>query len=194
MSYLQILRTKAEWQGIVPTALDVVCEPVDFSSDKVRACLPDVARELFRTMYATMGVGMAASQVGILWQMAVIHPNVMAPSVLDGEPRILINPLVEKMGQEESSAMESCMSLPGLRGEVRRPDRIRVTSCRLDGSLEVFELSGFSARVVQHEADHLNGLVYWAGINPADLERTPDGSSGRLADKAMAAILKREAG
>lgn len=192
MSFLTIVRTKAEWLGVVPTALDVVCEPVDFGSSKVRACLQDVAWELFRTMYDGLGVGIAAPQVGILWQIAVVHPNVMAPSVLDGDPRILINPTIEDLGFGESAAIENCMSLPGLRGEVRRPDRIRVTNFKLDGSQEVFELEGFSARVVQHEVEHLHGRVYWAGIEPDAMLRAPAGASGRLADRAIERVLKSQ--
>ena len=103
------------------------------------------------TMYEAMGVGLAAPQVGILKRIVVID-------VGDG-PIILINPeIIEKSGEQTGD--EGCLSVPGMSGQVTRPDHVKVKALNEDMEEVVYEGEGLLARAFCHELDHLDGHMY----------------------------------
>lgn len=134
-------------------------EPVAvFDTPELHALIAD----MFDTMAAAGGVGLAAPQIGVGLQVVIFgfersarYPD--APAV---PLTILINPSITPLDSAESAAWEGCLSVPGMRGEVTRPDRVRYTGFDPQGGRIEREVDGFHARVVQHECDHLNGILY----------------------------------
>jgi len=104
-------------------------------------------------MHQAMGVGLAATQVGVLHRVLVYR--VQADSPIVG----LVNPEVEWSGREAEAMEEGCLSLPAVHLEVERPIFVRVSAQDLDGAPLTIEASGFEARVLQHEIDHLDGVL-----------------------------------
>jgi peptide deformylase len=152
---LNVVHARMEWSEVVPTALRMPCKEVDLSDPEVLAALPGVIEDMFHTMYALAGYGLAAPQVGILWRLAVLDTRSA------GEQLVLVNPEIEPIGDECGDYNEGCLSLPGFRGDVSRPLAIRVRHWNLAGERVEFDADGLLARVIQHEVDHLNGRLYW---------------------------------
>lgn len=122
-------------------------KPVLKVDDEVRRFIAD----LFETMYAARGVGLAANQVGVARRVAVVDA--------DGEKLVLVNPrIVEASGRETGE--EGCLSIPDLFGDVTRPDRVVLEALDQDGISYRRELVGLPARAVQHEIDHLDGILF----------------------------------
>lgn len=136
-----------------------LAKPVEtFATAELRELLDD----LFDTMRATDGVGIAAPQIGVDLQVVIFgfEQNPRYPTE-DGVPEtVLINPVITPLTDEEDEAWEGCLSVPGLRGLVPRPTRVRYSGFDFDGNLIDREVDGFHARVVQHEYDHLIGRLY----------------------------------
>ena len=134
-------------------------EPVDeFKTPELEALIND----MFDTMEANDGAGLAAPQIGI-FQRVVIFSVEANPRYPDAEtvPRtILINPEIKRLGQETETGWEGCLSIPGMRGAVTRPSHIRYSGYDETGRRFMREVTGFHARVVQHEVDHLDGILY----------------------------------
>ena len=131
---------------------------------------PDVAR-LVRSMIETMidaeGTGLAAPQVHVPWRVVIFEvPAERQDGDGDGEDgageplTVLVNPHVEPLGDEIEIAMEACLSVPGMAGPVPRFRDIRYRYQTLDGERVERTASGFHARVIQHECDHLDGILY----------------------------------
>lgn len=107
-------------------------------------------------MYAAKGVGLAANQVDLPFQLFVV--NEMADPD-EGEELVFINPVIEKpKGREEKE--EGCLSLPGVYANVARPTQIHITAYALDGSLIDKTVDGMLARIIQHEYDHVHGTMF----------------------------------
>lgn len=122
----------------------------------VDAELRAIVAEMFELMYESRGVGLAANQVDLPIRMFVAN---LAAEPDEGEELVFINPVLTRpKGNEE--AEEGCLSLPGLFGPVRRPKQIRVQAYDLKGELIEAELTGLLSRVVQHETDHLDGVLF----------------------------------
>lgn len=118
--------------------------------------------DMLDTMAAAGGVGLAAPQIGVDAQVVIFGFEESA-RYPDAEPvprTVLINPVIEVLGDEEDEAWEGCLSVPGLRGVVPRPTHIRYRGLDEAGQVIEREVSGFHARVVQHECDHLIGRLY----------------------------------
>ncbi|MDE6801535.1 MAG: peptide deformylase [Muribaculaceae bacterium] len=124
--------------------------------------LPKLVDDMFETMYASEGVGLAAPQIGKSIRLVVIDASPVADAFPECEGRklVLINPEVEVLDGDPISRSEGCLSLPGLSEDVKRVEHIRLTWDDLDGNEHSEEMSGFLARIVQHECDHLDGHVY----------------------------------
>lgn len=124
--------------------------------------LKELIENMFETMYASEGVGIAAPQIGRADRIVVIDADPVKDSFPEcaGRKLVLINPEIEILGDDEVSREEGCLSLPGLSEKVSRVEKIRLTW--LDENLEKHteEISGFLARIVQHECDHLEGKLY----------------------------------
>lgn len=120
--------------------------------------LQELVDELFETMRAARGIGLAAPQVGVGLQLLVYAEEESGIA-----PRVLVNPMVEPlMGSagELVEDWEGCLSIPGLRGLVPRHPAVRVRALDREGRALDYRAEGLEARVVQHEVDHLNGVVF----------------------------------
>jgi peptide deformylase len=136
-----------------------VSEPVTrFGTDELGALIGD----LWDTMWATDGVGIAAPQIGVA-QRVVVFGFTANPRYPDAPPvqeTVLINPIITALTDELEEGWEGCLSVPGLRGAVSRPGRIRYQGFDADGKAIDRTVDGFHARAVQHEFDHLDGILY----------------------------------
>ena len=130
--------------------------------DFATPALQELIEDMFDTMAAAGGVGLAAPQIGVGLQLVIFGFEASAryPDAGAVPQTILINPLITPLGDAEESAWEGCLSVPGLRGEVPRHARIRYQGFAADGSAIDRTVEGFHARVVQHECDHLIGRLY----------------------------------
>ena len=136
-----------------------VSEPVTgFDTPELHALIAD----MFDTMAALSGAGLAAPQIGVS-KRVVIFGVEANPRYPDAEPvptTVLINPIIEILGQERDDGWEGCLSVPGMRGLVSRYTRLRYCGFDQYGKPVDREVRGFHARVVQHECDHLDGILY----------------------------------
>lgn len=122
---------------------------------RVDAELRDIVRQMFDLMYTANGVGLAANQVNLPLRLFIVNLKAQP----DGEELVFINPVISlPKGSEE--AEEGCLSLPGLYGQVKRPKQVRINAYNLSGQEITANLSGLLARVVQHELDHLDGVLF----------------------------------
>lgn len=136
-----------------------VAEPVrEFGTPALQTLVAD----MFETMAAAKGAGLAAPQIGVNLQLVIFGytSNVRYPDAPPVPPTVLINPVITPLDEEVVNGWEGCLSVPGLRGVVPRHARIRYTGCDPDGRPIEREADGFHARVVQHECDHLIGRLY----------------------------------
>lgn len=132
---------------------------------------PDVARlvsAMVETMEDADGTGLAAPQVHLPWRIVVYKvEDDRADEEEEGEGvplTVLVNPVIEFLDDATSIGFEACLSVPGMAGPVRRHDNIRVTYQTLENERVTFDAHGFHARVIQHECDHLDGILYPARI------------------------------
>lgn len=124
------------------------CREVSEITDRIRETLDDMVD----TMREELGVGLAAPQVGVIRRMFVAEPE-------PGRVYYMINPEIYfEEGSEEE--YEGCLSVPGLIGIVERPQKIKIRALDRDGVEQDYEFEGFDARVMCHENDHLNGVLY----------------------------------
>ncbi len=137
-----------------------VAQPVtDFDSDALHLLVLD----MFDTMHAVNGAGLAAPQIGVDLQVVIFGTGAPNPRYPDAPvvPRtVLVNPVVTPLGDAQEEGWEGCLSVPGLRGVVPRWARVRYTGFDPYGDPIEREVDGFHARVVQHEVDHLLGKLY----------------------------------
>ena len=121
-----------------------------------------LAEDLHETMVAANGAGLAAPQIGVDLRVVLFgfQKSERYPEAPPVPKTLLINPVIERIGDELEEGWEGCLSVPGLRGVVARPRRIRYRGFDLQGQLIEREAEGFHARVVQHECDHLDGILY----------------------------------
>lgn len=124
--------------------------------------LHDLITDLFDTMHAHDGVGIAAPQIGVGLQVVIFgfQSSERYPDAEAVPQTVLINPLLTPLGDAEDEGWEGCLSVPGLRGKVPRYTRLRYQGFDASGQLIEREVEGFHARVVQHECDHLAGVLY----------------------------------
>ncbi|MBY0308199.1 MAG: peptide deformylase [Phycisphaerales bacterium] len=130
-----------------------------------------VAKRMIDLMFQAEGIGLAAPQVGLPWRMFLVH----VPEDADAEggprlagsclpeatlgPRVYIDPRITAYGGSLGAFEEGCLSLPGIRGEVLRPSQVTVTATDLDGRKFTETVAGLLARCIQHELDHLDGVL-----------------------------------
>ncbi|QLG87770.1 peptide deformylase [Chitinibacter bivalviorum] len=124
--------------------------------------LHQLITDLFDTMAATGGVGIAAPQIGVDLQVVVFgfSHSERYPDAKAVPQTILINPVITVLDDQEELGWEGCLSVPGLRGEVARAAKIRYQGFDQFGQVIDRTVEGFHARVVQHECDHLWGILY----------------------------------
>jgi peptide deformylase len=135
-------------------------------SEPVRAFGTTELRELLQDMRDTMahlnGAGLAAPQIGVGLRVVIfgVHANPRYPDVDEVPDTVLINPQLTPLGEELEEGWEGCLSVPGMRGWVPRFQRLRYQGLDENGKPFEREVEGFHARVVQHEVDHLDGVLY----------------------------------
>lgn len=123
---------------------------------RVDAELRRIVSAMFDLMYEARGIGLAANQVDLPLRLFVMNPSGERDS---GDERVFINPVLS--GHKGSAdAEEGCLSLPGLYGHVTRPERVRVSAYDVRGEPIEEELTGIVSRIVQHETDHLDGVLF----------------------------------
>ncbi len=124
--------------------------------------LHELVRDMIDTMRHLNGAGLAAPQIGVDLQVVIfeVERNPRYPDADRVPLTVLVNPLLEPLTQEMEEGWEGCLSLPGLRGLVPRHTRLRYRGLDADGNPIDRTVDGFHARVVQHEVDHLRGILY----------------------------------
>lgn len=125
--------------------------PVAAFDDDVRQLISD----MFDTMYAEDGVGLAAPQVGVSERVIVVDPR---DDVV--QPFALVNPEILEFSEDLDRGEEGCLSIPGLKEIVERPWSIRIRGLDREGAPVEFEAEGLLARILQHEVDHLDGILF----------------------------------
>ena len=141
---------------------------IEIIDDRIR----ELAANMIETMHAAHGVGLAAQQIGEALQLTVIDISAVEddrPStlMLDGKdldpktamPLVLINPEIELRGETETG-VEGCLSFPEITGDIERAQSVTVRAQTLEGGTIQIEAGGFLARAIQHEGDHLNGILF----------------------------------
>lgn len=152
-------------------------QPVRLFGDPVLRARADEARSFDRelrqlvtdltdTMKASGGVGMAGPQIGVGLRVFV-YDTVRATRPGTARAGHLINPSYEIVGEQEQTGVEGCLSIPGLRYDVTRAQRVVARGVDVDGKPVEFEAEGLLARCVQHETDHLDGVLYLQRLDPA---------------------------
>lgn len=150
------------------------CKPVTQVDDALRQLVAD----MLETMYDANGVGLAAPQVGVALRLAVIDvshdPECITFLRVAGQdaplasimPLVFINPELEFIAPKERDS-EGCLSIRDVRAEVSRPAALKARLPQLDGSILEIETDGLLARAIQHETDHLNGVLFIDRVSPA---------------------------
>jgi peptide deformylase len=124
---------------------------------KVDQSIRNLVREMLQTMYSENGIGLAAPQVGLNKQLLVIDCEPDEPTT---EPMVPINPEIISYGQELCKIEEGCLSVPGVYLDVIRPEAITVAFKDENGRPQKISASGLLSRCIQHEMDHLNGVMF----------------------------------
>jgi len=131
--------------------------PVESVTEEIRTLI----RDMFDTMYAEDGVGLAAPQVGVSQRVIVVDPR-------DDEvaPFALVNPEIREASAETELGEEGCLSLPGLKEMVDRPVRVSVSGLNDEGEPVTMRAEGLLARILQHEIDHIDGILFIDRVSP----------------------------
>lgn len=131
--------------------LRTIAKPVEQFDTELHALIDD----MFETMYAAPGIGLAATQINV-------HKRVIVIDISENkdEPLVFINPEIQVIDNEEFGYEEGCLSVPGFYEEVTRPKHVKVTAKDRDGNSFVMEPDGLLAVCIQHEIDHLNGKLF----------------------------------
>ena len=142
--------------------LGKVCKPVKEVNERTLQLIED----MFETMYETNGVGIAAPQVGVL-------KRIVCMDVGDGNQYVMINPeIIERSG--EQTGMEGCLSVPGKRGQVTRANYAKVKAFNENMEEIIIEGEELLARCIQHECDHLDGILYVSKVEGELIDKEVD--------------------
>ncbi|VAW50881.1 Peptide deformylase [hydrothermal vent metagenome] len=141
-----------------PRLFNIANEVNEFNHPELDALI----QNMFDTMEAEDGAGLAAPQIGIGLRVVIFgfDDNPRYPDASTVPKTVLINPQITALNDEQEDGWEGCLSVPGMRGMVSRHKHIRYTGFDATGAEIAVETSDFHARVVQHECDHLNGIIY----------------------------------
>jgi peptide deformylase len=141
-----------------PRLLEVSVPVARFDTEELSRLLADMRD----TMAALNGAGLAAPQIGVLQRVVIfgVESNPRYPAIEDVPDTVLINPVLTPLSDEVEEGWEGCLSVPGMRGWVPRWRRLRYAGFDEHGKSFQRDVEGFHARVVQHEVDHLDGILY----------------------------------
>eukprot|EP00903_Cladosiphon_okamuranus_P021076 g19361.t1 len=146
-------------------ALRAKNEEIEVFDDDVKK----LAKDMFKLMYAAKGVGLAAPQVGVNKRLMVFNPEGDEKNWLD--EAILVNPKIVARGKGKITAEEGCLSFPGMEGKVERQNWVKVEALNAKGKKIKKKYTDWTARIFQHEYDHLDGTVYIDHLNTPDREK-----------------------
>ncbi len=148
-------------------------------ADEISEDYPDLntlIENMYETMYEASGVGLAAPQVGLPIRMFIVDGSPFAEDEedefdpkaegLEGFKKVFINPIIEEESGEEWSFREGCLSIPGIREEVFRKENLIITYFDENWQLQEESYSGYAARIIQHEYDHLEGILFTDKLSP----------------------------
>jgi peptide deformylase len=158
--------------------LRLASEPVAEITPEIR----QLAADMLETMYDAPGVGLAAIQIGVAKRVVTMD---VSKKEGEREPMVLVNPEITWRSEEKRTYEEGCLSIPEYYEEVERPDRIRFRYTTLDGETVEREADGLMATCVQHEVDHLDGVLFIDHLSKLKRDRVT---------KRFAKAAKREAG
>ena len=144
--------------------LRLVSEPVKRIDAGIRALVDD----MFETMYDAPGIGLAAIQIGVAKRVVTMDLSKKEES---HEPRVFINPEITWASKEKSTHEEGCLSIPEYYEEVERPTEVKVKYLDLDGNEHEIEAKGLLATCLQHEIDHINGVLFIDHISKLKRDR-----------------------
>jgi peptide deformylase len=157
---------------ILPDAqLRLVSKPVEAVTPEVRALIAD----MFETMYDAPGIGLAAIQIGV--PLRVVTIDLSKPEAKEGEepeprkPQVFINPQITWSSEEVSAYEEGCLSIPEYYEQVERPAQVKLRYMDLDGKAQELAADGLLATCVQHEIDHLDGVLFIDHLSRLKRER-----------------------
>ena len=152
-----------------------VCEPITEINDDIRT----LADDMLETMYDAPGIGLAAPQIGVLKRIVVC--DVAERSAREDEnaneedakpdPMVLINPEIVAVSDARSTYQEGCLSIPDIYEDVERPTAVRIKFTRLDGETEEQDVDGLLSVCLQHEIDHINGVLFIDHLSRLKRER-----------------------
>lgn len=133
------------------------------TAQKVETITPQIkklAHDMVDTMYEAPGVGLASNQIGELYRIFVMDAHYQKDNPATRKPQILINPEIIWKSEEPSVIQEGCLSIPQQFADVERPKIVRVQYLDINGVNQEFEAHDFESHVIQHELDHLNGVLF----------------------------------
>ena len=153
--------------------LKKVAEDIDEDYDGLATLIAD----MFETMYASHGVGLAAPQIGRSIRLFIVDGSPFAEPDEDGEEdpkaagienfkKVFINPIIEEEEGKEWAFSEGCLSIPKIREDVNRKPKVRITYFDENWDFHDEEFDGYAARIIQHEYDHLEGILFTDRISP----------------------------
>ncbi|MDG1168351.1 MAG: peptide deformylase [Sulfitobacter sp.] len=154
MSVLPILR----WPD---PRLAEICSPIDDITPEIET----LAADMLETMYAAPGRGLAGPQVGAMRRIFVMDTGWKEGK---SDPIVCINPMLQEISEERATAEEGCLSIPGVTAQISRPAQVQMVWTGLNGGRYVQGFAGFAAVCVQHELDHLDGVVTFDHLTAAD--------------------------
>ena len=141
-----------------------------------------LVEDMFETMYKAPGIGLAAIQVGVPVRLVVMD---LSKKETETEPRVFVNPEILSPSEEKSTYEEGCLSIPDVHEDVERPARVKVKYLDLDGKAHEEDADGLFATCIQHEVDHLNGVLFIDHISKLKRDRIVKkfGKAAKRADK-----------
>jgi peptide deformylase len=134
----------------------------------IDAATRKLVEDMFETMYEAPGIGLAAIQVGVPVRLVVMD---LSKKETEAEPRVFINPEIISSSEEKSIYEEGCLSIPDVHEDVERPARVKVKYLDLEGKTHEEDAEGLFATCIQHEVDHLNGVLFIDHISKLKRDR-----------------------
>lgn len=141
----------------------------EVTAEEMEPEIKRIAKEMLLVMYASRGVGLAAPQVGINKRLLVYNPEGDSKAWL--QEIVMVNPRIVATSKSAGEDLEACLSFPGMSGQVRRSDWVKVEATRLNGKKFKVKLEGWKARIFQHEYDHLDGILYIDRLPPEERQK-----------------------
>lgn len=126
----------------------------------------ELVQDMFDTMYAASGVGLAAPQIGKSIRLFVVDDNPMMEEGEEGMKKAFINPEIIEEDGDDWAFEEGCLSIPGIRGDVERPEIVKIKYFDEDWNEHIEEFDDIHARVIQHEYDHIEGVLFTDYLTP----------------------------